>query len=173
MNEVESRGRDLVGALQARREDRGFMADLRRGFSADLQHKAWPHVAQWCDLTRDRDRAIHVTVMAGFANHPNHAVLGNLGITLRKVAIGQAGMDGLRSFEARFRRILTCTTVEEVCRHVAYVIRAAAARDIPVDYVELYKDLAYWSERNGGQQIKVRWAAGFWSEKQETDAVAV
>ncbi len=158
MSEVEAKAQRLVESLQKRREDRGFMADLRRGFNPGTEHRAWPHVAPWCELTHDRERAIHTTVMAGFAFHPEHAADGNLGVTLRRIATGQGGEEGLRSFEARFRRILICDTAEEAARLAGYVVRAAAAKGIPVDYVALFTDLTYWGER-----VKLRWAQGYWS----------
>lgn len=168
MNEVETRARRLVESLKQRREDRGFMADLRRGFNADTEHRAWPHVAPWCDLTNDRQRAIHTTVMAGFASHPEHAEDGNLGVTLRRIAIGDGGESGLQSFEARFRRLLTCDTAEEAARQAGYVIRAAAAKGVPVDYVALFKDLTYWGGPDN--RVKLRWARGYWSGVRPDEA---
>lgn len=167
MNDVHARAERLVESLKSRQEDRGFMADLRRGFNRDTEHKAWPHIAHWCDLTQDRARAIHVTVMSGFAHHPRHANVGNLGATLRAVAMGQGGQDGLKSFEARFRRLLNCATLQEVSQHIPTAIRVAAARDVPVDFVELYKDLWFWSDRDEGRNTKVRWASNYWSGGRE------
>ena len=158
MNQVETTAQRLVQLLLKRRDDRGFTADLRGGLNPDTEHKAWPHVADWCDLTKDRDRTICVTVMGGFAFHPEHASTGNLGVTLRRIALGQRGDDGLPSFEARFRRILACDTVAEVTSQARHVIRAAAAKGVAVNYEALFTDLTYW-----GDQVKLRWARGYWS----------
>lgn len=158
-DDVTEKGAKLVKWLKQRIDDRGLMADLRRGFNPDTEHKAWPYVADWCDLTRSRQRHVHMTVMAAFAYHPRHdESAGNLGRTLRKIAMVEGGKDGLASFETRFRRLLVCDSLEELCRLLGPVIRAAAAKGVTINYVELFKDLTYWSS-----PVKLRWASGYWS----------
>ena len=164
MSEVEEKGARIIGALEARREDRGYVAELRRGLSADTDHRAWKHIAPWCDLTNDRQRHICTTVMAGYASHQDHKTAGNMGETLRQIATGGQGQGGLESFEARLRRILTCRSAQEACVLVAPLIRAAANKGVPIDFVQLYTDLTFWGDR-----VKVRWASSYWSPTETTD----
>lgn len=140
--------------------DRGVMANLRRGFSKATADRAWPYLANWCDLRKDRDRAIWLTVAAGFATHSGTSECGNMGWTLQWIATDdEKGEKGLKSFEARFRRLLTCATAEELCRYLPGVLRAAERKGVPVNYERLFWDLQTWHkpERN----IKVRWAQAY------------
>lgn len=155
--------------LNSHREDRGMMADLRHGFSAATEYRAWPHLGPWCDLARDRDRHILRVIGGGFATHGNTAAgVGNLGTTLRRLALGDSrNEDGLRSFDGRFRRLLACAEAEEVCRLLPPLLRAAERRSIPVDYAQLWRDLHYWGERT-----RTSWAAGYWSGAQAAEGEA-
>lgn len=56
--ETRDRAKALVDELQKLRDDRGAMANLRRGFSPGTEDRAWPWVARWCDLTNNRQRVI-------------------------------------------------------------------------------------------------------------------
>lgn len=160
---VEQRAADLVAELEKLCGDRGAMANLRRGFSPATEDRAWPWIARWCNLANDRQRIIHTTVAAAFATHPQATDRGNMGLVMRAIAqTDQKGEEGLKSFEARFRRFLSCSSAEEVCQRLSGVIRAAAQHNIPVNYKQLFADLTYWSSR-GADQVKVRWAAAYWS----------
>ena len=102
-------------------DDRGILADLRQGFSPGTEHRAWPHIARFCDLARDKDRKIFLTIAAGFALHKRTVVGGNMGWTMRHIALGEDSHSfskALASFESRFRRLITCSSAEEVCSHL-------------------------------------------------------
>ncbi len=148
----------LLDYLQSRREDRGVMADLRHGLSPTTEYRAWPHIAMWCDLGKNRSRRIMLTVSAAFAIHGRSVPGSNLGSVLRDIATGDGrGEKGLATFDARFRRFLSCSTAEEVCDHLPGVIRAAERKGVALDLARLYADLTYWGER-----IKVNWARSYW-----------
>jgi CRISPR type I-E-associated protein CasB/Cse2 len=160
---MEEKAQRLLEYLQNHKEDRGMMADLRRGFSETTADRAWPYVANWCDLANDRMRNIYQTVMASYAHHPVVTDKGNMGQVMRQIAMGEAGgKEGLNTFEARFRRILTCDTAIEACPQVGRVIRVAARKGIPINYTELFKDFWYWGER-----VKLRWASAYWGAATE------
>ena len=146
-------------------QDRGTLANLRRGFSKGTENRCWPYIARYCDLEKNRERQIWQTIAAGFATHEGTITTGNLGTTLRHLALeGSTGLpeDALKSFDARFRRILTCSKAEEVCRHLPGIIRAAKNKNIYVNYECLFNDLRYWRE-----DIKLKWAAAYWGEKKD------
>ena len=67
MANLDERAAAFVASLQARREDRGLMANLRRGFSEATADRAWPYLARWCNLENRRERTIFQTVAASFA----------------------------------------------------------------------------------------------------------
>lgn len=160
MANPNERAADFVADLQARREDRGLMANLRRGLSAATADRAWPYIARWCNLKNDRQRTIFQTVAASFAFNPHTTSEGNMGTTMRELATGGGrGDDGLKTFETRFRRFLSCATSVEVCQRLPTVIRTTQAKGVAINHEELFKDLHYWGDR-----VKVRWAQAYWGD---------
>jgi len=155
-------------------DDRGFLADLRCGFNPGLEYRAWPHLAPWCNLADHHQRTVWQTIAAGLALHRGSSRCGNFGRSLRAIAIGGAqgaGEDALSTFEPRFRRLLTCNDAAEVCRRLPGILRALERSGVPVDYERLFWDLLLWDK--DPQEIKVRWAAGFWgSPRQEAESGA-
>lgn len=154
----------FLDQLQSRIEDRGLMADLRRGFNVGAEHRTWPHIAPWCDLTNERERIIWQTVGAGFATLEATSPCGNLGVSLRKLALtGATGKpeDALKSFDGRFRRLLTCETALEVCPRLIPIIRAAKRKNVPIDFEKLFLDLQVWEVP--ASDVKIRWAGTYWS----------
>ena len=146
--------------------DRGKIAAIRRGFSDGTAHYAWPYIAPYCDMTDERQRAVWLTVAAAAATLTPEGLeqtnVGNMGATMRKLALGDSGGkkpdERLKSFEARFRRLLTCQTTEELCKHLVRVIRAAVSKKKPVDLAKLFADLRDWERRD----VRVEWAQGYW-----------
>jgi CRISPR type I-E-associated protein CasB/Cse2 len=109
-----------------------------------------------------------LTVAAGIAVHGRSVAGGNLGSVLRKIATGDGrGYEGLSTFDARFRRLLSCSTAPEVCEHLAGVLRTAERKGVPVDFARLYRDLTYWSGR-----VKVEWARDYWGTPRDEAPVA-
>jgi CRISPR type I-E-associated protein CasB/Cse2 len=149
----------FLGYLQTKVKDRGIMADLRHGLSRATEYRAWPHIAPWCRLDNDRQRRIWLTTAAGFAIHQRVAESGNMGATLREIATGGGrGERGLKTFDARFRRLLACSSAIEVCDHLPGVLRAAERQGVGINFVQLFRDLYYWSDR-----VKVSWAREYWA----------
>jgi len=148
------------------RDDRGALADLRHGFSPGTEHRAWPYIATLCDLTNDKQRHIWLTIAAGFATHKGtDPQAGNMGTTLYKLAQGLPGEskeDALKSFDARFRRLLTCDNAIELCERLRSIIRAAERKGITIDYEQLFWDLQNWSKPE--KKVKIRWAQSYWGQ---------
>ncbi len=165
MANPNERATAFVAWLQERQEDRGLMANLRRGFSEATADRAWPYIAQWCNLENRRARTIFQTVAASFAFNPENVSKGNIGTTMCLLATGDGrGLDGLKTYETRFRRFLSCDTVFEVCDRLPTVIRTTKAKGIAINHEELFKDLYYW-----GDSVKVRWANAYWGNLQEEE----
>lgn len=157
-NDLKEKISELMKFLYSVKEDRGVMADLRRGFNEDTQNRTWPHIAQFCDLNNNRERIIVQTVAAGFATCKESAKGGNIGATMRKIAMGDGkGKEGLSSYEARFRRILSASSAEELCGFLPGIIKTAEGKGVGINFYQLYRDLFYWSEK-----VKINWAAEYW-----------
>lgn len=159
--EVEGRINVLIHFLYVNKEDRGVMADLRRGLSETTQNRAWPHISQFCDLRNKRERAVVQLIAAGFAIHgSSSSENANFGSVMRRIAMGEGkGDEGLKTFESRFRRLLSASNAEELCDFLPGIIRTAETKGITVNFSRLYKDILYWSN-----DIKVNWAASFWTK---------
>jgi len=147
--------------------DRGTLADLRHGFSPATEHRAWPHLAAWgVDLRNDTQRAIWITVAAGFATLNETKRCGNMGATMRRLAQGgegkQADRKALESFEGRFRRLLTCTTRKELCSRLQGVVRAAKQKGAQIDLEQLFWDLECWPVSSRGRDVRIEWAQAYW-----------
>ena len=139
-------------------------AQPQQVFSDTTAHRSWPYIASWCDLENKRERVITQTISAGFATFETSSPGTNLGDTLRLLAMGDSKSEqGLKSFEGRFRRFLTCSSAEEVCTLLPGIIRAGKSKAIPINFVKLYEDLLYW-----GEKVKIRWSKSFWLDNTKS-----
>ncbi len=159
---------DLLNEIRTaeQRQDRGKLAAIKRGLSDTTQEFAWPYLAPYCDLTNPHDLAIWRTVAGAAATlMPDSLVrkgVGNIGATMRKLvladAAGKKPEDALASFDARFRRLLTCRTAQELCPRLVTVIRAVAVKKNPMDVEKLHEDLLRWEQ----EDVRIEWARGYW-----------
>lgn len=136
----------LLAHLRRLKNDRGAIADLRRALTPAQRHRAWPLLARFGVIGEPR-----VETVAGlFAHHPVETMAGNLGTTCKQLS-GEHN-----TFEGRFRRLLSCDR-DDICAHLRPIVFAAANKDIPINYEQLFIDLSYWSDA-----VKARWATEFW-----------
>jgi len=136
----------LLARLRELNNDRGAMADLRSALIPARLPRSWPLLAPLGGIGNPRVEAV-----AGlFAYHPNETHIGNLGSTCRRLR------ERNESFDARFRRLLACDR-DEICERLRQVVLAAKAKDIPINYEQLFVDLCYW-----GVAVKARWAQEYW-----------
>ena len=156
-------------AAAAARGDRGTLAELRRGQSPTTQEAAWPHIAPYCpDFEKDAPRAVWCTVGALAALLiPDHLDSSerwrNLGTTMRELAKGTGGEDekALKSFEPKFRRLLSCTDTLSLCELVGGIGRAASARGVKMNLCSLFKDLLSWDDPEKREKTRLDWAQQF------------
>ncbi len=182
MSDIKNLLYDIRIAASPGREDRGMLAALRRGLSEATEHYAWPYLAPYCNLSDPEQRIIWLTIAgaaailapAGLVREKSEVGVGNMGATMRELAVGDERKKDevekrLATFESRFRRLLTCRTVEELCRHLVGIFRAAAAKNKPVNLVQLYSDLQRW-ESPQEADVRVEWAQGYWVDTPDTEA---
>ena len=153
------------------KDDRGYLAELRRGLSETTQERAWEHLIPYCgDFDTD---AAHRTVwcaVGGLAallvpdglvsNEP----WSNLGTTMRSIAKGgeddEAG--ALKSFEPKFRRILSCGDAVSLCELVVGIGRTAAVKGVPVNLRALFWDLWNWDDSDKREDVRLKWAKQYY-----------
>ena len=172
MSQSKDAAHTFVEWLESHHGDRGMMADLRHGFVPDRAHRAWPYIARWCGkrFADDDERTVHLTVAAAFSTHPEPGGRGGLGSVMRLIAVGQGSQKGLESFEGRFRRLLTCESIAEICQRSGGVVRAAKQKGVSVDYRQLLRDLRTFRWPDSRERTKVRWASEFWGGGASTDS---
>ena len=159
VNDPKEAAAHLLAYLRQLKNDRGAMADLRCALNPTKLFRAWPLLARVGGIDNPR-----IGTIAGlFAYHPDETQTGNLGTTCRHLAAEN------KSFDGRFRRLLSCDR-EEICERLRPVVLAAKAKGIPINYEELYAVLCYW-----GNNVKARWAREYWGapEGEETAALAL
>lgn len=144
----------LLQYLRRLKNDRGAMADLRCALSPARLPRAWPLLARVSGIGDPR-----VETVAGlFAHHPEETFVGNLGTTCRRLATQNTSFDG------RFRRLLSCDR-DEICERLRPVVLGAKAKEVRINYEELFADLRSWDER-----VKVRWAREYWATPKGEEA---
>ena len=151
----------------ARKDDRGTLAELRRGLSDTTQDQAWEHLISYCaDFdTNESHRAVWCAV-GGLAALlvPDDLISSepwsNLGTTMRAIAKGD-GTDeqkALKSFEPKFRRALSCGDTMSLCEFVISIGRTADAKGVPMNLQRLFWDLWNWDDLDKREEIRLKWA---------------
>lgn len=154
-------------AAAAARDDRGCLAELRRGLSPATEDQAWEHLIRFCaDFEDEGHRTVWCTIggLAALlvpdglaANEPWH----NLGTTMRALAKGTGENDetkALKSFEPKFRRLLSCGDAVSLCGMVVGIGRTASAKSVPVNLRTLFWDLWNWDDPERRDGIRLKWA---------------
>lgn len=154
-------------AASAARDDRGTLAELRRGLSATTGDRAWEHLMPYCsDFDRNEvHRAVWCTLggLAALLIPDGLSASGsrhNLGTTMRALAKGTGDDESkaLKSFEPKFRRLLSCGDTLTLCEMVAGIGRAAAAKGVPVNLESLFWDLWSWEDPDKREETRLHWA---------------
>ncbi|MBR6586915.1 MAG: type I-E CRISPR-associated protein Cse2/CasB [Kiritimatiellae bacterium] len=190
MNEEKERFAELIARIRrAVREnkgsDRAYLAELRCGLSKTMQDRAWEHLFPYSDkLTIPSVRAVWCTV-GGLA-----AILVprdldcsdkpwweyNFGTTMRILAkgkeTGESGDRKLKSFEPRFRRLLSCCDTVLLCEMVASIGKVAENTGTKVNLRGLLWDLSHW-EGDSHDDIRCRWSQQFFGYPCSDDVAKV
>lgn len=135
-------------------EDRGQRAALRRYWSDATRHDAYPVLGRLRSIGHE-PRSL---IAALYAEHPHHSDSArSLGQTCLRIAGGD-----VENYETHFRRLLASDDLTDLSAQLHRAIRRASREGagLPVNYLRLLKDLAFW--RDYGDSVKTRWAQDFW-----------
>ena len=165
-------GEGLLKFLRSRKEDRGFMANLRCALVDSKRHRAWPYLANFDGIGHNHGNRVVQTVAGLYATQPEETHDGNFGTTCHgllnddeRQKLSQS--DGIGPVSRRFQHLLAADGDEIFDRVVQFVLRAKT-QGIPVNYEQLYKDLLDWEYH--ADWVRVRWAQSFWTPKVELEA---
>ena len=163
----------------AKQDNRGMLAELRRGLSPSTQEYAWPHLISFCkDFENDDVRSIWCTVgglSALFAKSGlfSEARWNNMGTVMNRIALdgNEKNADkALENYGAKFRRILSCGDVASLCETVIRVGRVAEKKNIPINPEILFWDLWNWRDPVKRDEVKLRWAKQYYAVRNDKTA---
>lgn len=155
----------------AAKDDRGYLATLRRGLSDTTQEQAWPLVAPWCPRFDDEtSRKIWCTIGGAAAllcaagiDTDTYASLGSV---MRQIALGTKQQNPILSFEPKFRRILNSPDSIDLCNLVVGVVRTAERKDIRINCLALFWHLVQWNDSEQRERIRIQWACDFYQRDE-------
>lgn len=157
--------RDVASAVN--RDDRGYLAELRRGLSKTTEQQAWEHLIPYCADFENEERRATWCIIGGLAALlvPDGLSISepwsNLGTTMRALAKGDGDRDetkALKSFEPKFRRALSCDDVVSLCEIVVGIARAADVKGVPVNLRNLFWDIWNWADPDKRDDIRLKWS---------------
>lgn len=147
----------------ARRKDRGAIAKLRRGTgrTAGSAVDALPLIVPF--LPSD-DRAAESFFLVGalFGMHPEPGGTGNFGDAFRRLGDHE-------SAKKRFLALLNAHA-DDVGEHLRHAVSLARAKDVPIDYRRLLRDLTHWSHPE--RFVQLAWARSYWGRAAGADETA-
>lgn len=154
--------------LKRQAEDNGFAARLRRADNPATEYQSWEILAGFgVDLEKSWQRLPYCTLGAALAKaKPEHD--GPLGLGAAIAACYEEGAQSDQA-KARLRRILACTSTEELCQVLRPVLALIASRGVKLDFSLLLQQLL-WFSGQGQERVRTRWAQDFYHRPTENHA---
>ena len=121
------------------------------------RHRAWPYIVRFYNKKEDKHLERTVRTIAGlYATHPETTQEGDFGTMCRKLLGDEERKkldtaEGVGPITRRFQHLLAAEGEEIFDRVVRFVLRAKAADEISINYVELYKSLDDWQWPDGAK----------------------
>ncbi|MCC6963744.1 MAG: type I-E CRISPR-associated protein Cse2/CasB [candidate division Zixibacteria bacterium] len=145
----------------AKKEDRGALAQLRRGLGKPpgLSIEMMPYVTPFIprDARPSHARAAF-TVAALFAIYPESTDIGNIGDHMKRLFKASGERD---SIELRFRAMLNAP-FDSLPHHLRQAVNLLRSYGIAVNWDDLYSDIINWSHPE--KFVQRRWANSFWND---------
>jgi CRISPR system Cascade subunit CasB len=164
----KSRGKAFVEyALVRMQNDTAFGAALRRADNPATEYQAWEYLANWCAIDNQFELFAFAVVSAALARaKPGRDGFMGLGQAIA-ACYSEGGTPGNQADAAksRLRRVLACSTIEEVCRVLRPVLSLIASRGVALDYGKLLDDLLKY-----GEWTRQRWAVDFYGRRIADDS---
>ena len=170
---------DFLDEVKAHRDDRGYLARLKRGLADSTEDQAWGILAvQYFNFSDALKRKVWATVGGLAATLMDAGLLKtegweNMGTVMRHImnADGKADESRVKTYETKLRRLLNCTSTVELCELVVGVVRMAESMGVAVNCRQLYFDLNGWDDPEKREKSRVRWAQDFYRVEQEQDGL--
>lgn len=153
-------------------EHRAALATLRRGLGqpAGTVIEMYRYLGSYLPANaRQGEENAYFLVAALFAFHPQHwphsegAPPNNLGVSFRLLHQAEGATDSL---EKRFTALLNASR-EDLEHHLRHAISLLRAKEIPVNYLQLLRDIQQWTDEE--RRIQRRWAGAYWGSSESAD----
>jgi CRISPR system Cascade subunit CasB len=150
-----------------RNEDRAALAALRRSLGKSPGEAAEAHRYVLPFNPATREESAYYLVGGLFALHPHCWRRGegdrnliNLGASFARLGSEVES----KSIEKRFVALLNCHE-DDLAEHLRHAISLLRSKEIPVDWIELLKDLRNWNHPD--RFVQLSWARAFWGRADE------
>jgi len=150
----------LVDFLEKNREDRGMMANLRRGLgkTPGTAIDMLPYVCRFLSEKERRETQEAKFLIASlFAWHPVSTDTANMGRHYKNIWLAFRKSE---SVEQRFRALLN-SHLNSLPYQLRQAISLAKSKEIPINWHQLYSDVINWGHSE--KFVQKNWAQSFWS----------
>lgn len=165
MTTTQEESQPFIAYLEnlVRRQDRGALAQLRRGLGKPpgLALEMHRYVVPFLPPARPWEEEVYYLVAALFALwHQGQDTVAanppkNLGASLARL-VDQANAD---SVERRFLALLK-SHADDLPHHLRQIVALLKGKDIPLDWRQLLQDLKQWGHPD--RFVQKSWARAFW-----------
>ncbi|MDO9317276.1 MAG: type I-E CRISPR-associated protein Cse2/CasB [Gammaproteobacteria bacterium] len=145
----------------------GIRAALKRADNPTTEIQSWEVLAGFnVNLQYKNQRLPYATIGAAIARK-NATGNGTVKIG-HAIACCYEGGNNNDQAKAKLRRLLACETTAEACRILRPLFSLIEAKgNVALDYASLLDDLLWFSREESQNQIKARWAQGFYGKSIE------
>lgn len=159
MPEVESWIDRFITYLETLRENknRGALAALRRGLGSPpgTVPGMYPYILPWSPPNKYAEDSCYI-IGSLFAFHIEPGGNGTIGNAFSMVK------EPNESLEKRFVALLNCHR-EDLPNYLRQAIGLLKAKDIPIDWRQLLRDVYYWNHET--RFIQQQWARDYWRKR--------
>ena len=149
----------FVERLERLREDRGALADLRRGLghSPGATREMYRYIVPWVPAgASQRREATYYLIASLFAYHPAPGGEGNIGSHFaRTLAPG-----GDHTAVERRLATLLAAHPDDLSFHLRQAVGYLKSKEVPVNWNQLFADVQAWGHPDG--YVQKQWARAFW-----------
>ncbi len=153
----------FIGYLEGLRDNRGALANLRRGLGEPPGTVAsmYRYIVPWisADTPSWREEAYYL-VSALFAYHPDPGGEGSMG---KHFANARDPQTENVAIERRFTALLSAHP-DDLGTYLRQAVSFLKSKEVPIDWRQLLRDVMAWGHSE--RYVQQRWARDFWSSAE-------
>ena len=166
MKNLDSQASLFVNYIfQTKDQDSALRARLRNAFVPLRESQAWFDVANFCDISNEKERKIYLLIGYAIA-HDLANVNGVIPIgkaileSWKEKSVRDSSVDINNPGAKRLRKLLACSNVLDLCEKLRPIIRTIQSKGFEtINYAELLTDLLIFE--HNPNFVKTKWAKNF------------